>query len=173
MTEKISTTSKIYANSLLDIGLNSDVVIDNFSVIRDVYEISEFKTMISNPVIDNTKKYEVIDEIFKNKIDDKMISFIKILIQKERFSEINEIISAYKDIVDDKNNIVRADVISAVELSDDYKSLIAEKLQTKYQKTIIPDWIVNDSIIGGLVIKIKDDIFDNSIKSKIEKIGKI
>lgn len=173
MTEKISTTSKIYANSLLDIGLNSDVVIDNFSVIRDVYEISEFKTMISNPVIDNTKKYEVIDEIFKNKIDDKMISFIKILIQKERFGEINEIISAYKDIVDDKNNIVRADVISAVELSDDYKSLIAEKLQTKYQKTIIPDWIVNDSIIGGLVIKIKDDIFDNSIKSKIEKIGKI
>ena len=173
MTEKISTTSKIYANSLLDIGLNSDVVIDNFSVIRDVYEISEFKTMISNPVIDNTKKYEVIDEIFKNKIDDKMISFIKILIQKERFSEINEIISAYKDIVDDKNNIVRADVISAVELSDDYKSLIAEKLQTKYQKTIIPDWIVDDSIIGGLVIKIKDDIFDNSIKSKIEKIGKI
>jgi len=173
MTEKISTTSKIYANSLLDIGLNSDVVIDNFSVIRDVYEISEFKTMISNPVIDNTKKYEVIDEIFKNKIDDKMISFIKILIQKERFSEINEIISAYKDIVDDKNNIVRADVISAVELSDDYKSLIAEKLQTKYQKTIISDWIVDDSIIGGLVIKIKDDIFDNSIKSKIEKIGKI
>ena len=173
MTEKISTTSKIYANSLLDIGLNSDVVIDNFSVIRDVYEISEFKTMISNPVIDNTKKCEVIDEIFKNKIDDKMISFIKILIQKERFGEINEIISAYKDIVDDKNNIVRADVISAVELSDDYKSLIAEKLQTKYQKTIIPDWIVDDSIIGGLVIKIKDDIFDNSIKSKIEKIGKI
>lgn len=173
MTEKISTTSKIYANSLLDIGLNSDVVIDNFSVIRDVYEISEFKTMISNPVIDNTKKYEVIDEIFKNKIDDKMISFIKILIQKERFGEINEIISAYKDIVDDKNNIVRADVISAVELSDDYKSLIAEKLQTKYQKTIISDWIVDDSIIGGLVIKIKDDIFDNSIKSKIEKIGKI
>lgn len=173
MTEKISTTSKIYANSLLDIGLNSDVVIDNFSVIRDVYEISEFKTMISNPVIDNTKKYEVIDEIFKNKIDDKMISFIKILIQKERFGEINEIISAYKDIVDDKNNVVRADVISAVELSDDYKSLIAEKLQTKYQKTIISDWIVDDSIIGGLVIKIKDDIFDNSIKSKIEKIGKI
>ena len=173
MTEKISTTSKIYANSLLDIGLNSDVVIDNFSVIRDVYEISEFKTMISNPVIDNTKKYEVIDEIFKNKIDDKMISFIKILIQKERFGEINEIISAYKDIVDDKNNIVRADVISAVELSDDYKSLIAEKLQTKYQKTIISDWIVDDSIIGGLVIKIKDDIFDNSIRSKIEKIGKI
>ena len=173
MTEKISTTSKIYANSLLDIGLNSDVVIDNFSVIRDVYEISEFKTMISNPVIDNTKKYEVIDEIFKNKIDDKMISFIKILIQKERFGEINEIISAYKDIVDDKNNIVRADVISAVELSDDYKSLIAEKLQTKYQKTIISDWIIDDSIIGGLVIKIKDDIFDNSIKSKIEKIGKI
>ncbi len=173
MINKISTTSKIYANSLLDIGLSSDVIINNFDIIKEVSDVEDFKKLIFNPTIDNNKKYEVINEIFKNKIEDKMISFVKLLVQKDRFNEIEEIINAYKNLIDDKNNIIRVDVISAIELSEEYKARIIEKLGNKYNKSVIPTWCIDNSIIGGLVIKIKDDIFDNSIKSKIDKINKI
>ena len=173
MTEQISTTSKIYANSLLDIGLSSDVIMDNLTVIKEVSDIPDFKALIINPTIDGNKKAEIIDEIFKNKIDDKMISFIKLVVQKERFNEINGIINAYKNTIDNINNVMRVEIVSAIELTENYRAKIVEKLENKYQKSVIPTWLVDSEIIGGLVIKNEDDIFDNSIKSKIEKISKI
>ena len=71
MTEQISTTSKIYANSLLDIGLSSDVIMDNLTVIKEVSDIPDFKALIINPTIDGNKKAEIIDEIFRDRLDEK------------------------------------------------------------------------------------------------------
>ena len=50
---------------------------------------------------------------------------------------------------------------------------INEKLHTRLQKNIIANWTTDENIIGGLIIKIDDDIIDNSLKNKLEKLSKI
>ena len=94
------------------------------------------------------------------------------MIDKKRFYELNEIIEAYSNKVDEIHNIKRVEVVSAVEVSDNRKQRLIEKLQSKLNKTIIANWTINPNIIGGPVIKIDDDIIDSSLKNKLENLSK-
>ncbi len=171
MTEKINIISNIYADSLILIEGDQDLLLQNLISVRDTIEtFGDFSEVIQNPTIDKHIKYEIIDEIFQKKINDNIISFIKLLIEKGRLNELNAIIQAYSDKIDQNKNIKRANIVSAIEISDDYKTQIVEKLEEKYNTKIVPSWKIDEDIIGGLIIKVNDDVIDNSIRSKLAKI---
>ena len=69
-------------------------------------------------------------------------------------------------------NIVRVDVISAFELSDDKKNYVNERLAEKLDKNIITNWQIDENIIAGLVFNINDLVIDNSVRHKLEKLSK-
>ena len=58
-------------------------------------------------------------------------------------------------------------------MSDENKDKIINKLTHKLGKNIIAEWIVNEDIVGGLLIQIDDNIIDTSVKNKLEKLSKI
>jgi len=169
--EKIITHSAInYAHALFETGKNYGN--DLISVNEVLTSSEELKNIINNPAIDLNAKYKILDEIFQNKIDEKVIEFIKILTEKNRINELDQILASYNAKVDEFNNIKNVEITSAIELNDEIKNKILAKLTEKLNKTINPRWIVNNEIISGLVFKIEDNIVDTSLLTKIESIGK-
>ncbi len=174
MYGQISKSAITYANSLIEADNNYEQILNDLRTVQNITSQSkEFNEVMLNPTISVSTKNEIIDEIFKNQINEKVINFLKILADKKRFSELNEIISAYSEKVDEINNIKRVEVISVVELSEEQKRQTVEKLQNRLQKNVVVQWTKNADIIGGLVIKIDDDIIDSSLKNKLEKLSKI
>lgn len=168
---KVSTSAITYAKSLFEADNNA---LSDLNTVLDVIKSSkEFELTMLNPSISLQTKYEIIDEIFKKELDEKVLNFIKILVEKNRFNEFNQIIQAYSDELDNMNNIKRVDVVSAVELSDEQKQKTIEKLQIRLNKEVKVNWALDTNIIGGLVIKIDDDIIDTSLKNKLDKLSKI
>ena len=174
MYEQISKSAITYANSLIEAANNYEQILNDLRTVQNITSQSkDFNDVMLNPTISVSTKNEIIDEIFKNQINEKVINFLKILADKKRFSELNEIISAYSEKVDEINNIKRVEVISVVELSDEQKQKTIERLQNRLKKNVIVNWSLDKEIIGGLVIKIDDDIIDSSLKNKLEKLSKI
>jgi len=174
MYGQISKSAITYANSLIEADNNYEQILNDLRTVQNITSQSkEFNEVMLNPTISVSTKNEIIDEIFKNQINEKVINFLKIIADKKRFSELNEIISAYSEKVDEINNIKRVEVISVVELSEEQKRQTVEKLQNRLQKNVVVQWTKNADIIGGLVIKIDDDIIDSSLKNKLEKLSKI
>lgn len=174
MYSQISKSAITYANSLIEADNNYDKILKDLqSVSEIVQESKDFAEIMSNPTIATQIKNEIVNEIFDNKISDKVINFIKILADKKRFSELDEITEAYSNKVDEINNVKRVEVISAVELSTTQKEKAIEKLQNRLKKNVIVNWTQNKDIIGGLIIKIDDNVIDNSLKNKLEKLSKI
>ncbi len=176
-TKKISTSEKIYADSLIGIGKDGimsyeDIFNDLKTVKQAVSESEDFAKVMENPSISDSTKDEIVDEIFTGKINNRILNFLKILISKKRFKELNLIIQAYSNELDKINNTQRIEVISAVELTDEQKQKLTKKLEIKLHKNIVASWILNKDIIGGLVIKIDDNIIDNSLKHKLESLSK-
>ena len=81
-------------------------------------------------------------------------------------------VAAYKEDLDKINNIQRVEVVSAIELDDNSKQKIIDKLQHRLQKNVIAQWQTDEEIIGGLVVKINDDVIDSSLKNKLENLSK-
>lgn len=168
---KVSTSAITYANSLFEADNNA---LPDLNTVLDVINSSkDFKITMLNPSISLQIKYEILDEIFKKELSEKVLNFIKILVEKNRFNEFEQIVQAYSDEVDQNNNIKRVEIVSAVELSDNQKQKAIEKLEARLQKRVKVGWTVDTSIIGGLIIKIDDDVIDTSLKNKLDKLSKI
>ena len=91
----------------------------------------------------------------------------------DRFFEIDEVLSYFITRVKEYNNIGLATVTSAKALSDSQKEKIKKRLlETTDYKEFEIVYKEDPSLIGGLVIRIKDRVVDSSIKTKIEKLSR-
>lgn len=172
--KRISQLAKNYANSLFEADNNYERILSNLLTVSDVIEnSSEFASTMLNPAVSLNVKFDIIDEIFKKELSAKVLNFIKIIVEKNRFGEFNQIMSAYKDLLDNVNNTKKVEIVSAIELSDNQKQNILEKLSSKFNKNITPNWIIDKSIIAGLVIKLDDNVIDTSVKNKLKKLSRI
>lgn len=170
MDKIITYSAQNYAEALFETG--KDFAADLNTVLEVMKTSADFMNIMSNPAIDLNVKYSILDEIFKNKIDEKVLQFVKILTEKNRISELEEILTAYNERVNEAEGIKPVEITSAIELSEDFKTRITNKLTEKLGKTIIPEWKTDKEIISGLVFKIGDDIVDASLLNKVESIGK-
>ena len=169
--EKIITYSaQNYANALFEIGAN--FAEDILTVVDTIKISSDFNNIILNPAIDLALKYSIIDEVFTNKIDAKVLQFVKILVEKNRISELEQIYTSYIEKINEQNGVKFVEITSAIQLDDETKNRIVEKLSQKLNKKISPEWKTDEEIISGLVFKIGDNIVDTSLRTKIENIGK-
>ncbi len=171
---RISQSAKIYADALLNLNIDDKKLIDDISNILDaITNSNDLDSVLNNPVIENNSKFEIINEIFRSKIDDKILEFIKILIEKKRISQLPEIKASLIEKLNSKNNIKLVQITSAIELNDYYKTKVISVLEKKLKQKVKPEWILNPDIIAGLKIKIDDTIIDTSINAKLENLDKI
>lgn len=172
----ISQSAKIYADALIDTAKDGsyDVILKDLETVDEILKSSsDLKTVLTTPAVPVEQKLQIINDVFVNEVDIRILNFLKILAEKGRWAEFNQIIQAYKNNLDDINGIKRVTITSAIDLSEDYKQKITTALNEKLQKNVQSVWQIDENIIGGLVIKIDDDVIDTSIKTKLENISKI
>lgn len=172
---KNNLIAKRYADALIDLVRDKDVqnINSQLKSIKDsLKESSELSDFMSNPVISADDKKEVISKLLTNKVDNLLINFIKLLIEKDRFSTFEDISEIFDAEVDKINNIKRVNVISAIEMNDELKTQLKEKLSYKLNKNVELATEVNPQIIAGLVIKIDDNVIDLSLEHKFEEMKK-
>ena len=177
MIKNITQSAKIYADALIETAkddrLSYNEIFEDINTISQILKSSgDLKKILLTPAVPSEKKIEIIEDVFTSQVKPDILNFLKILAEKKRFDELDLIIEAFKKEYDEIQNLKCVTIISAVDLSDEYKAKIVSKLQEKLQKNIIADWQKDDSIIGGLVIKIDDDVIDTSIKNKLENLSK-
>ena len=161
-----------YAQSLIDIAndgkMSLEEITNDLNTIQEINQSSkELVEFLENPTYSNSDKKEVIQKVYENEIHPEMINFLKILTDKNRIFELKDIITSFEEKIDNKNNMKKVSIISAIELNEEVKTRLIQKLEAKLNKKIKPEYEQDSEIIGGLVIKIDDDVIDTSIKQKI------
>ena len=100
------------------------------------------------------------------------MNFLILLIDKRRGELIISIIRQYEMQYNLLNNRLEADIISALELNDELKKQVIDKLHNWTKKTILPTFIVDEKIKGGLLVRIDDWVFDASVKHQLDTLFK-
>ena len=119
------------------------------------------------------EKLQVVAEVFKGRISDELTGFISLIVTKDRYSSIREILNYFLDQVKSLKGIGVAYVPSAVPLREEQCKSIEEKmLETAGFKTMEMHYLVDEKLIGGLVIRIGDRVVDSSIATKLGTLEK-
>lgn len=177
LNQQLSLASKNYSDALVKLAQDNLMSFDELDTelnkISEILNMSEqLRLTLENPVISNEIKFEIADSVFAKDINPHLINFIKILLEKKRFNEFNLIKAGYEKRIEALNNIQAVEITSAVELKNEYKEKVIQKLSEKLNKTIRPVWKIDESVIAGLIFKIEDDVIDTTIKNKLDKLSK-
>lgn len=192
--------NKVYGDALFDFAVANNIVEKTYEEAKDILDVlsssKELTSFLSDPVISKDQKKEALKELFLNKFwkensilskivsifksveikkgeNTKIFNFLNIIIDKNRVNELTNILLYFTDKVREYKGIGFAEVSSAYELNDNQKKALEEKLigTTKYDSFAI-DYKVDETLISGLKIKIKDRLVDSTLKTKIEDISK-
>lgn len=161
-----------YALALYKVAEEKNKVDEYLQDLREICDIidnnKELKAVIEYPQISTKQKKRIFIDIFKGKIDEELLSFLLILIEKGRILYLREKLNQFEQINLEKKNIVIAQVKSVIEMTDEQTSTLKSKLEKMYNKTVIIKHEIDKSIIGGLYVRVGNDVIDGSIKSKLD-----
>ena len=130
----------------------------------------ELDNVLKSPLVAKNEKTQLIEALFNNKINNDLKNFLKILVEKGRISSLKSIELTFKELLNDKHNIIEGTVISAIALTEKQVKELEEKLSKKYNKNVTLENEVDQSILGGVLVRLGNTQIDGSVKTRLNNI---
>lgn len=167
--------SKTYGDALFELAIEEskqDLLYEEALGIKALLlENDEFVKMMNHPQISREEKESVIENVFKGRVSDDMTGFLTLLVQNGRFAELESVIDYFIAKIKEYKKIGVAYVVTPLPLSDKQKSDVENKLlETTEYETMEMNYSIDESLIGGMTIRVGDRVVDSSVKSKLEKL---
>lgn len=167
--------SRRYARALLELGTengNLDALVDEVGRVATVWsESPELRAVVETPTVGIDVKKDILrDVIAKLALSSVTSSTVLLLTERRRLRLIGEIAQFLREMNDSRKGLVRAEVTTAVPLSEAFYSRLKEQLERLTGKHVALDKKLDPAILGGVVARIGDQVFDSSIRTRLQSL---
>jgi len=164
-----------YALALLDLAdedKSLDAVADDLRALRGIIgESEELRRVLRSPMFSREQQAGALAAILeKAELGETVRRFVQVLARNRRLFALPQIIDAYLSELARRRGEVTAHVTSAVALSEDQRQALVESLKSSAGGKVQVDVKVDDSLIGGLIVKVGSRMIDNSLRSKLQRL---
>ncbi|MDY2922434.1 MAG: ATP synthase F1 subunit delta [Eubacterium sp.] len=169
--------SKVYGDALFSLALENDKLDTIWEEVRMTRQIlSEnptFVKTICHPEISKQDQIKLLDDAFKGKVSDEVMGFFHVLADKKRLKELDAVLEYFDRSAKEYKKIGVVYVTVPMELTKAQQDKIRERiLEVSSYETLEMHVETDASLLGGMVIRIGDEILDNSIRSKMEHMAR-
>lgn len=151
--EEANSTTKLYEE------LNA--VVDTLKSNKDFYSV------LKSPLVGKGDKKNLVENVYGKQLSDSLNNFLKIIIDKDRVSAIEAVQNSYKELLNEKNNIIEGTAITAVAMSQEEMKQLEAKLSSKYNKNVTLENKVDESILGGVLVRLGNEEVDGTVKTRL------
>ena len=118
------------------------------------------------------EKKAAVLRIFSGKLSELTVDFLAVLADKRRLGLLPQIAECFVALEDQAAARVRGTITTAVELAQDEQAQLAEQISQVLKKEVILQAKLDESIIGGMVLKVEDLRFDATVRRKLENFSR-
>ena len=148
-----------------------DAVDEGVGQLKNLFEESrELRTLFESPVYSVDQKGAVVTKLFEGRMPDLLTRFARLLLDKQREALFPEVIRAYRALRDDQLGIVEAHVKTAKPLGAVEMRRLEVNLEKKTGKQVRIQQTVVPELIGGLVVRLGDTVYDGSVRHQLEQM---
>lgn len=164
-----------YAKSLIDLAVEKNSLEDTLADIKYLDSLcrqsNEFTNMLRSPVINSSKKQQIITAVVGDSLKQLVQAFVKLLITKGREQNLPEIAAAFIQQYKVMKSIRDVKLTTAVPATDSLKQAILDKIKAElpgYEIELKEE--VNEDLIGGFVLQTEDKLFDASVRRDLNDV---
>ncbi len=170
-----SVVARRYARALADIGRETgtlDQMVEQLSTFGTAFEAStELRNALESPLVALDAKRAIVKDIAAQiGADDATRNALLLLTDRRRIRILPAVAKLLREMNDARKGIVRADVTTAVRLSDAYYEKLKTQLERMTGKRVVLDTKEDPNIIGGVIARIGDTIIDGSLRSRLDEM---
>lgn len=163
-----------YAEALYDFAESSGTVesVDaDVSALGTILKQSrELANFFASPIVSREKKAVVVRSLFEDKVSKTTLRFLSQLVDKRRENILGEILEAYQTLRDRQLGVARAVARSAAPLADDERADVRTALERLTGMKIRLQSETDESLIGGVIVRIGDTVYDGSLRNKLNHL---
>ncbi len=163
-----------YANSLLELAEEqnqSGPIGEELGQVREVLEQNPtFGLFLADPGISHDERTKVLNNAFGGKVSTLLSNFLGVLNLKGRLALLPQIIAAYDDLMDEKHGKIEVDLTVAHKLSPEDLESVRRRVSQALKKDAVVHQYVDESIIGGMLLRVQDQLIDASVKQQLQAI---
>lgn len=169
----VQIVARRYAKALLELGIEQkqlDRIVDDVSTVADAWRTSaELRNAIENPLVAlQIKKALMGDLADQIGAHPTTRSALLLLVDRRRMRTLPYLAQSLAELADHHKGIARAEVTTAAPLSDTYYRRLQAQLETMTGKRVVIDRRSDPSLIGGVVTRIGDRVFDGSLRTRLD-----
>ena len=173
----LSPVSKRYALALVDLATEGKLlpkVEKDLDTLEGLFAGSaEFMDFIASPSVGKGEQLAVVNDIAKKvKLQKITANFLGVVIQNGRLSELKAFVSAAKAEISKRRGEMNVDVVSAHVLSAGQQSALKAEIADATGKDILLNAVVNEDLIGGMVLTVGSTRIDSSVSGRLSRLKK-
>lgn len=166
-----AAVAKRYGQALLQIGQEKDCL-DRYQeelkmVVETIDQNAGLKEVLLSQTIGSDKKKELVSKLFTGQVDQNIVNFLYVVIDKNREEFITDIYDMYCVYADEVRNIAYADVVSAYPLTAEQESALSTQLSNVSGKAVKLNVSVDESLLAGMVVTFGGKVYDGTVGARL------
>jgi len=164
-----------YARAVFELAVESgklDELTKELVRVAALYrESRDLRVVLENPLVGEEHRDALLRDLAKRLgLSELATNAVRLVAQRGRAVALPDIAERVSGLADEKAGIIRAKVISATALSEDFYAKLTQKLEQKTQKKVVIEREQDPSLIAGVITKIGDNTIDGSLRGRLQAL---
>ncbi|MBW4648250.1 MAG: F0F1 ATP synthase subunit delta [Kastovskya adunca ATA6-11-RM4] len=165
-----------YAEAWMSLAQSSNIVdkmaedaAGLLSLLKDSEDLNQF---LASPIVKAEDKKAVMQQVFGEQVHPLTMNFLKLLVDRRRIQFLEGVCKHFQALLRKLNQTMLAEVTSAVELSDEQRQSVCERVKTMTNAQQVElETSIDPNLIGGVIIKVGSQVIDASLRGQLRRIG--
>lgn len=140
----------------------------DLTTIAEALQNEELAVLLDSPQVPADRKLAVLDEVLGDGVGPLPRNLIGLLATRSSTGAVPEILEEFENMLDTRDGVVRADVTTAVQLTDDQIKQLTKTLGEVVGAELKVGTAVDPEILGGMVARVGDRVIDGSLRTRLQ-----
>jgi len=164
-----------YATALLEIGVETgslDTLVEEIARVAQTYDGStELRAALADPLVPIAAKSAILTDISARlALSATAKNVVQMLLDRRRIQAIVPIAQRLREMADEKRGVIRAEVLTAMPLPEEYFTQLQQQLERVTGRRIALDRKLDPTLICGVVARVGDTIYDGSLVARLRQL---
>jgi F-type H+-transporting ATPase subunit delta len=166
------TAARRYAEAAFEIG-REDGTLDTWerdlARLRDVLGNDEMRALAEHPAVPYSEKARVLRQVVGG-VSDEALNLVLLMIRRGRPGAIHKMVERFGELMRRERGIALAEVRTALPLDDEQRDAVVRRLRELTEQKVEINEVVDESLIGGIAVRIGDRLYDASVRTRLERL---
>lgn len=165
-----SVVAERYASALFEVSKRQgiqDEIDGHLGIARGLFEDATFRKLLGSPKVRIEAKMDILKRGLEGVVNPLILTLFELLLDKKRVNYLPEISASYTGLLEESKNIERAEIRTAVPLDGEVEKKLTAALEGITGKRILLEKVVDNSLIGGVLVRMGDKLLDSTIPTRL------